>query len=107
MKKIDLSSYTMADLVTLNRQVTERYNYLQQVESYKALSNLKVGDRVSFQTLEGRIVVGKITRLNKKTVSMTEDSNKMNWKVRPSLLTKVNSNKKETKNSNVVSFPSF
>jgi hypothetical protein len=103
-QKFDLSQLTIEDLLELNRQVKDRFTQLQQQKSYQALTKYKVGDRVTFTTLEGRKVSGTITRLNKKSVTMQEDGSLMDWRVSPTLLKKVS----EVKFSgNVVKFPSF
>lgn len=101
-KKIDLSDYTKEDLIYLNHLIKERFDHLHQIEQYQAFTNYKVGDRVCFQTMEGRSVRGTIIRLNKKTVSMIEDGNQMNWKVWPSLLTKLHIKDKSSTRSNVI-----
>lgn len=103
-KKFDLSQFTIEDLLELNRQVKERFTQLQQQKSYQALTKSKVGDRVTFTTLEGRKVNGIITRLNKKSVTLQEDGNLMDWRVSPTLLKKTSEAKL---NGNVVKFPSL
>lgn len=71
---------------------------------YHALTKYKVGDRVSFTTREGRKINGTITRLNKKSVTLEEDGNLMDWRVSPTLLKKMSEVKT---NGNVVTFPSL
>lgn len=103
-QKFDLSQFTIEDLLELNRQVKERFTQLQQQKSYQALTKYKVGDRVTFTTFEGRKVNGIITRLNKKSVTLQEDGNLMDWRVSPTLLKKTSEAKL---NGNVVKFPSL
>ena len=103
-QKIDLSNYTTEELIELHNMIKERFAFIQQKETYKALSKLCVGDKVTFKTYEGRTVIGTITRLNKKSVSLVEDNNKMGWKVQPSLLSKVRASKREADSNNILEF---
>ena len=71
--RIDIDSLTEAELVDLNNRIVERLRFLHQARSHKRMLDFKIGDRVSFQP-EGRgIVVGILTRYNKKTVTVITD----------------------------------
>ena len=48
-----------------------------------------IGDKVSFTGRNNNLVMGTITKINRKNVVVTEDDNKwMAWNVPPSMLTK-------------------
>ena len=83
--RIDIDSLTEAELVDLNNRIVERLRFLHQARSHRRMLDFKIGDRVSFQP-EGRaVVVGMLTRYNKKSVTViTEDGRR--WNVSPGLL---------------------
>jgi hypothetical protein len=67
--KIDIDALTEAELVDLNHRIVERLRFLSQVRAHGHMLQFKIGDRVSFQA-EGRpIVVGMLTRYNRRTVT--------------------------------------
>ncbi len=84
---IDLTGLTVEQLIELNRDVVARAKLLRQKESYKALAKFNVGDRIYFETLEGRTVKGTIVRLNKKSATI-ECEHHQRWNVSPHLLRK-------------------
>lgn len=100
VNKIDISKLSLQELRELNLEIQERFEYLKQAESYKALAKLEVGDTVSFQTHEGETIRGTIMRLNKKSVTIVAEDRR-GWKVDPILLRKVTS-KREMKPKNIV-----
>jgi len=78
---IDIDHLTEAELIDLNRRIVERLRVLHQL---RALT-FSIGDRVTFATDEGRIVVGTLVRYNRKTVSVLTDAGHR-WNVSPHLL---------------------
>ncbi|MBI2526117.1 MAG: hypothetical protein HYV93_09060 [Candidatus Rokubacteria bacterium] len=83
--KIDIDKLTEADLVDLNNRIVERLRFLNHMRAHAQMLEFKIGDRVSFQP-EGRpIVVGMLTRYNKKTVTVITESGQR-WNVAPGLL---------------------
>lgn len=86
--RIDIDSLTEAELVDLNNRIVERMRFLHQARSHKRMLDFRIGDRVSFQP-EGRtMVVGILTRYNKKTVTVITEVGER-WNVAPSLLHRV------------------
>ena len=73
------------ELVYLNRLIIDRLNILSQVKSSVKMAAFHNGQRVSFVGPDGMERKGHITRLNKKTASITTDEG-LQWKVSPSLL---------------------
>src|SRR6266542_5617611 len=88
--KIDIDGLTEAELIDLNNRIVERLKFLNQMRAHAKMLEFRIGDRVSFEP-EGRsLVVGMLTRYNKKTVTVISDSGE-HWNVSPGLLRRVNS----------------
>ena len=82
---IDIDRLTEAELLDLNRRIVERLRFLHQMRAHATMLQVAIGDRVTFETNEGRTVVGAVVRYNKKTVSvMTDDGPR--WNVSPRFL---------------------
>jgi len=73
------------DLRFLNRMIVERLKLISQARATTLMVNFTKGDRVGFQTPDGRNVEGTMLRLNKKTVSIATDDGHQ-WNVAPGLL---------------------
>ncbi len=73
------------ELRYLNRLIIERLKLIFQDKSTHAISRFNLGESVRFTDHEGRVKIGRIVRLNKKTVSILTTEGQ-NWKVAPSLL---------------------
>jgi hypothetical protein len=72
---IDISRPTEGERVAVNRRVVGCLRFLHQSRSYQAMSAFNIGDTLSFTPEHGKIVVGMVTRLNHKTVTVcTKDS---------------------------------
>ncbi|MBI3014375.1 MAG: hypothetical protein HYY65_04795 [Candidatus Tectomicrobia bacterium] len=83
--KIDIDNLTEAELIDLNNRIVERLRFLHQMRAHAKMLEFKIGDRVSFEP-EGRsVVVGMLTRYNRKTVTVITDGGER-WNVAPSLL---------------------
>lgn len=86
--RIDIDSLTEAELVDLNNRIVERLRFLHQARSHKRMLDFKIGDRVSFQP-EGRdMIVGILTRYNKKSVTVITEAGQR-WNVAPQFLHRV------------------
>ena len=83
--RIDIDRLSEAELIDLNNRIVERLRFLHQMRAHARMLDFKIGDRVSFQP-EGRaVVVGMLTRYNRKTVTVITDSGER-WNVAPALL---------------------
>jgi len=87
--RIDIDKLTEAELIDLNNRVVERLRFLNQMRAHGKMLQFKIGDRVSFQP-DGHpdghpIVVGMLTRYNRRTVTVITDSGQR-WNVAPTLL---------------------
>lgn len=83
--KIDIDKLTEAELIDLNHRIVERLRFLHQMRAHAEMLDFRIGDRVEFQP-EGRpLVVGMLTRYNKKTVTVITDAGER-WNVAPRLL---------------------
>jgi hypothetical protein len=99
--KIDIDRLTEEELVDLNNRVVERLRFLHQMRAHGQMLQFKIGDRVSFQP-EGRpVVVGMLTRYNRRTVTVMTDSGQR-WNVSPTLLRRNTSSAKEDLAPNVI-----
>ena len=83
--KIDIDKLTEAELVDLNNRIVERLRFLNHMRAHAQMLEFKIGDRVSFQPAGHPVVVGMLTRYNKKTVTVVTDSGQR-WNVAPTLL---------------------
>jgi hypothetical protein len=100
--KIDIDGLTEAELIDLNNRVVERLKFLNHMRAHAQMLEFRIGDRVSFQP-EGRpLLVGMLTRYNKKTVTVITDSGQ-HWNVAPGLLRRVNSSQStDSRAANVI-----
>lgn len=80
------------DLLFLNQLIVERLKLIAQARATTLMANFSVGDRVSFQTADGRVLKGQVLRLNKKTISVSTDDGQ-HWNVAPGLLRLIRSAK--------------
>ena len=82
---IDVDHLTEAELLDLNRRIVERLRFLHQMRAHATMLKFSLGDRVTFETDDGRTVVGALVRYNKQTVSvLTDDGHR--WNVSPRFL---------------------
>jgi hypothetical protein len=72
--KIDIDRLTEAELIDLNNRVVERLRFLHQMRSHAQMLEFRIGDRVEFQPEDRPLVVGMLTRYNKKTVTVITDT---------------------------------
>jgi hypothetical protein len=88
--KIDIDKLTEAELIDLNNRVVERLRFLNQMRAHGQMLKFKIGDRVSFQPEGHPVVVGMLTRYNRRTVTVITDSGQR-WNVAPRLLSRADS----------------
>ena len=85
---IDIDKLTEAELINLNNRIVERLRFLGQARAHSRMLRFRIGDRVSFEP-EGRgIVVGVLTRYNKKSVTVISEAGQR-WNVAPHFLSRV------------------
>lgn len=80
--KIDIDKLTEAELVDLNNRIVERLRFLNHMRAHAEMLEFRIGDRVSFQPEGHPIVVGMLTRYNRKTVTVITDGGQR-WNVAP------------------------
>ncbi len=83
--KMDIDKLTEAELIDLNNRVIERLRFLSQMRAHGEMLQFTIGGRVSFQPEGHPVVVGMLTRYNRKTVTVITDSGQR-WNVPPRLL---------------------
>lgn len=77
-----IRSMSLADLKTLTASINARHAALQSA----AKSSVMIGDLVSFNARANHIVVGRVVKINAKTIIVRPNSGGPDWKVSPSLL---------------------
>ena len=85
--KIDIDKLTEAELIDLNNRIVARLRFLSQMRAHEKMLEFKVGDRVEFQPDGRPVLVGMLTRYNKKTVTVVTDDGE-HWNVAPGFLRK-------------------
>jgi len=86
--RIEIDNLTEAELIDLNNRVVERLRFLAQARSHSRMLQFKIGDRVSFDSEGHGVVIGVLTRYNKKSVTVISDTGQR-WNVAPQLLHRV------------------
>jgi len=72
-------------LMELNRYICRRIDELRSQENLQALSQLRVGLKVTFEGREGP-VLGIVTKINRKSVIVLDEDGTKQYKVSPGLL---------------------
>lgn len=83
--KIDIDKLTEAELIDLNHRIVQRLRFLHEMRSHARMLEFSIGDRVEFQPDGHPLVVGMLTRYNKKTVTVVTSSGQR-WNVAPQFL---------------------
>lgn len=79
-----IDDMSIDQLLELNQYICQRIDELQEQETLQALSQLRVGMKVSFEGRDGP-VLGIVTKINRKSVIVLGDERKQ-YKVSPGLL---------------------
>ena len=80
-----IEDMSIDQLLELNQYICQRIDELQEQETLQALSQLRIGLKVTFEGREGP-VLGIITKINRKSVIVLGDDGKKQYKVSPGLL---------------------
>jgi len=99
--KIDIDQLTEAELIDLNNRIVERLRFMSQMRAHGQMLQFKIGDRVSFQPQGRPLVVGMLTRYNRRTVTVITDSGQR-WNVAPTLLRRSDAPEANVRDSNVI-----
>jgi hypothetical protein len=76
------------ELIYLNRLIVERLKLISQAKSTYEMAKFNIGELVQFEDNDGNTISGRVTKLNKKTISiLTED--RQRWNVAPIFLRSV------------------
>ncbi|MFQ5684474.1 MAG: hypothetical protein ACE5HC_14530 [Candidatus Binatia bacterium] len=87
MTKIDIDKLSEAELVDLNHRIVERLRFLSQMRAHSQMLDFRIGERVTFHAEGHPVLVGIVTRYNRKTVTVITDAGQ-HWNVAPGLLRK-------------------
>jgi hypothetical protein len=82
---LDLTTLTEDELIALNRRIIERLQLMRSARQLVQLAHFSIGMRVEFTADDGRVMRGEITRLNRKTATVSCDA-AGHWRVAPALL---------------------
>ena len=80
-----IEDMTIDQLLELNQTICQRIDELQEQETLQALSQLRVGMKVTFEGREGP-VLGIVTKINRKSVIVLGEDGRKQYKVSPELL---------------------
>ena len=80
-----IDDLSIDQLLELNQYICQRIDELQEQETLQALSQLRVGQKVTFEGREGP-VLGIVTKINRKSVIVLGDDGRKQYKVSPGLL---------------------
>lgn len=80
-----IDDLSIDQLLELNQYICQRIDELQEQETLQALSQLRVGLKVTFEGREGP-VLGIVTKINRKSVIVLGDDGRKQYKVSPGLL---------------------
>ena len=83
--RIDIDRLSEPELIDLNRRIVERLRMVQTLRSHQQMMKFSVGQRVRFEPPGHGVLLGMITRYNRKTVTViTEDGG--HWNAAPAML---------------------
>lgn len=82
-----INQLTEKELIYLNRLILHKVKMIRKANNLMAAARFNVGERVSFNDQEGKEYIGKIIRINQKTISV-EVNEERYYKVHPSMLRK-------------------
>jgi len=99
--KIDIDRLTEAELVELNNRIVERLRFLNHMRAHAEMLEFMIGDRVCFQPAGRPLVVGMLTRYNRKTVTVITNDGQ-HWNVAPQFLRKAASEGEEVGSGKVI-----
>lgn len=80
-----IDEMTIDQLLELNDAICRRIDELKEQENLQALSQLRVGLKVTFETREGA-AFGIVTKINRKSVIVLAEDGTKQYKVSPELL---------------------
>ena len=80
-----IEDLSIDQLLELNRYICQRIDELQDQENLQALSQLRVGMKVTFEGRDGP-VLGIVTKINRKSVIVLGEDGRKQYKVSPELL---------------------
>ena len=84
---IDIDRLTFEELLELNGRVVARLKMLEAMHAHVEMMSFNIGNRVSFEAANGRLL-GTLVKYNRKTVTvLTDDGHR--WNVSPHLLSPV------------------
>jgi len=84
---IEIDGLSFEELLELNQRVVARLKMLESMQAHIEMMAFNIGERVSFDTRDGRMM-GTLVKYNRKTVTVVTDSGQR-WNISPHLLSSV------------------
>ena len=84
---IDIDKFTEDELIDLNNRIVARLKFIHQFRAHSQMLEFSIGDRVSFQPDGHPMLIGMLTKYNKKSVTVITDAGQQ-WTVAPGFLRK-------------------
>jgi hypothetical protein len=87
-----LNKLTREELIEVNRAVLRRVKVMDDLERFKANAAFFPGDKVTWHDQEGALRMGRVIRVNSKSISVEEDGDPDGiWRIGATLLKKLDS----------------
>ena len=86
---VDIDRLNEQELVELNHQVVERLRFLREARAHYTMLAFRIGERVRFTPPNRPPVIGILTRLNRKSVTVISEGG-VQWNVAPNFLERLN-----------------
>jgi len=85
---IDIDKLTEAELIDLNNRIVARLKFLHQMRLHASMLEFSLGERVSFKPDGHPVLIGVITKYNRKSVTVITETGQ-HWTVAPVFLRKL------------------
>ena len=83
--KLKIDTLTESQLIDLKTRIGHRLRLLHESRAQSAMLEFGLGERVCFQPARRQLIVGVLTRYNRKTVTVISDTGE-HWNVDPQAL---------------------
>jgi hypothetical protein len=88
--RIDIDKLTEAELIDLNNRIVARLKVIADLRAHACMLDFRIGERVSFQPDGHPLLMGILTKYNRKSVTVITEHGQQ-WNVAPVFLRKTES----------------
>ena len=92
--KIDIDKLTEAELIDLNNRIVARLRFMREMRAHAAMLEFRVGDHIAFEAPGRGMLMGMLTRYNRKTVTIITDTGE-HWNMAPGFLRRAGESRQE------------